>query len=155
MFPLVNSISHLTLPPPLEIDTAASILFLKLLLFIQVQLSLKLLRHFVLKTFSLPINRKFWKTCYFLLWRSACTALLFISFYQRFMMKTNASYSVEDRGTDRLNISECTLKDLLNDIWHAHQSGKISWPWGKKFSIPPKYIFMHPRHLGMHISIDS
>ena len=36
-------------------------------------------------------------------------------------------YSFEDRGTDRQteSISECTLKDLSNDIQHANQSWKL------------------------------
>ena len=36
-------------------------------------------------------------------------------------------YSFEDRGTHRQteSISECTLKDLSNDIWHAYQSWKL------------------------------
>ena len=36
-------------------------------------------------------------------------------------------YSFEDRGTDRLteSISEYTIKDLSNDIWHAYQSWKL------------------------------
>ena len=36
-------------------------------------------------------------------------------------------YSFEDRGTDRQeeSISECTLKELSNDIWHAYQSWKL------------------------------
>ena len=38
--------------------------------------------------------------------------------HQRFRIKTKTSYSFEDRGTDRKteSISECTLKDLSNDI---------------------------------------
>ena len=33
-------------------------------------------------------------------------------------------YSFEDRGTDKLteSISECTLKDLSNDIGHVYQN---------------------------------
>ena len=36
-------------------------------------------------------------------------------------------YSFEDRGADRQteSISECTLKDFSNDIWHAYQSWKL------------------------------
>ena len=36
-------------------------------------------------------------------------------------------YSFEDRGTDKLteSISECTLKDLSNDIGHVYQSWKL------------------------------
>ena len=33
-------------------------------------------------------------------------------------MKSRYSFEVE-------SISECTLKDLLNDIWHAYQSWKL------------------------------
>ena len=37
------------------------------------------------------------------------------------------SYSLEDRGTDRQteSISECTLKNISNEIWHAYQSWKL------------------------------
>ena len=36
-------------------------------------------------------------------------------------------YSFEDRDTIRLTelISECTLKDLSNDIWQTYQSRKL------------------------------
>ena len=42
-------------------------------------------------------------------------------------MKTKSNYSFEYRGTDRQteSISECTLKDLSNDIWHAYHSWKL------------------------------
>ena len=48
-------------------------------------------------------------------------------YYQRFRIETKSSYSFEDRGTDGQteSISECTLKDLSNDIWHAYQSWKL------------------------------
>ena len=44
-----------------------------------------------------------------------------------FKIKMKSRYSFEDRGTDRRmeSISECTLKDLSNDIWHAYQSWKL------------------------------
>ena len=43
------------------------------------------------------------------------------------MIKTKSSYSFEDRGTDEQteSISECTLKHLSNDVWHAYQSWKL------------------------------
>ena len=36
-------------------------------------------------------------------------------------------YSFEDYGTDRQkeSMSECTLKDISNGIWHAYQSWKL------------------------------
>ena len=36
-------------------------------------------------------------------------------------------YSFEDRDTDRRteSISECTPKNLSNDIWHAYESWKF------------------------------
>ena len=53
-------------------------------------------------------------------------------------MKTKASYSFEDRGTDGQteSISECTLKDLSNDIWHAYQSWKLVGD--EENNIPPQ-----------------
>ena len=41
--------------------------------------------------------------------------------HQRFGIKMKSSYSFEYRGIDRQmeSISECTLKDISNDIWHA------------------------------------
>ena len=48
-----------------------------------------------------------------------------------------SSYSFEDHGTDRQteSISECTLKDLSNDIRHAYQSLKLFGD--EKNNIPP------------------
>ena len=48
-------------------------------------------------------------------------------YHQIFRIKTKSGYSFEDCGTDRQteSISECTLKDLSNDIWHAYQSWKL------------------------------
>ena len=43
-------------------------------------------------------------------------------------MNTKSSYSFEDHGTDwqtAESISECTFKDLSNDVWHAYQSWKL------------------------------
>ena len=48
--------------------------------------------------------------------------------HRTFQIKTKSRYSFQDRGTtDRQteSISECTLKDLLNDIWHAYQIWKL------------------------------
>ena len=44
-------------------------------------------------------------------------------------------YSFEDRGTDRRteSISECTLKDLLNDMTRLPKL-KISWRRGKQYT---------------------
>ena len=51
-------------------------------------------------------------------------------------------YSFDDRGTYRRteSISECTLKDLSTDIWHAYQSWKFVG--NEDNYIPP------PLHLG-------
>ena len=40
-------------------------------------------------------------------------------------MKSRNSF--EEHGTDRQteSITECTVKDLLNDMWHAYQSWKL------------------------------
>ena len=47
--------------------------------------------------------------------------------HQRIKMKTKPRYSLEDRGTDGQteSISECTLKDLSNDIRHLYQNWKL------------------------------
>ena len=59
--------------------------------------------------------------------------------YNIIRIKTKASYSFEYRGTDRQteSISEYTLKDLLNDIWHAQQSWKLVGD--EENNIPPPY----------------
>ena len=48
-------------------------------------------------------------------------------------------YSFEDRGTDwhTESNSECTLKDLSNDIWHAYQSWKLVGD--EENNTPPSY----------------
>ena len=54
-------------------------------------------------------------------------------------MKTKSSYSFADCGTDGQTetISERTLKDLSNDIWHAYQSWKLVDD--EENNIPPPY----------------
>ena len=46
------------------------------------------------------------------------------------MKQTNASYSFEDRGTNgqKESISECTLKDLSNDILFTMRENNIPPP---------------------------
>ena len=49
-----------------------------------------------------------------------------------------SSYLFEDCGTDRRteSISECTLKDILNDIWNAYQSWKLIGDEGNNIPSP-------------------
>ena len=56
---------------------------------------------------------------------------------QTFSINKKSRYSFEDRGTDRRteSISECTLKDLSNVIWHAYQSWKLVGD--EEYNIPP------------------
>ena len=53
-----------------------------------------------------------------------------------------SSNSFEDHGTDRQTelISECTLKDPSNDIWHAYQSWKLVGDEENNIPPPLHYI---------------